>query len=424
VIATLAQRTGTGAPGEDGVVASPPWQTLLANAGGGCWQWDAATGSIGGDDRVETLLSLAPGARMPAITFLSLVHPDDAAAMWQLIGDLSRGTDRFRHDCRLRVAPDEYQLVRVSGTVTSRRADGHALELVGLVFECRNEALTDSQRRRSLALESIGQLAAGVAHEINTPLQFVGDNLAYLEAECQRGVAAIELIERMRQELSKSPLWRALGAKMLEGIDREDFEYFREEYPRAIRESVAGIEHVSEIVRAMKAFAFTGQAARLLVDLNGLIANTATLTRTEWKHVADVVRDFDCELPLIDCAPQELGQVLVNLIVNAADAIREAGPRKGTITLRTRRRDTAVVIEVVDTGAGIPAEIRARIFESFFTTKTLGKGTGQGLALAREIVSRHGGVLSFESQVGRGTTFRIELPLPREGEGDETHPVR
>jgi signal transduction histidine kinase len=424
VNATPAQRSGNVGLAGPGTT-SLPWQILLDRAGGGCWQWDAASGSIGGDDRVETLLSLGPSGRIPAVTFLSFVHPDDAAAVWKLVADVScGGADNFGHDCRLRTGQDQYHLVRISGAVTSRLADGHVSEVVGLVFDCRNDALTESQRRRSMALESVGQLAAGVAHEINTPLQFVGDNLAYLESECQRGVAAIEFIERLREELSGTPLWRALGAEMLDEIDHEDFEYFRQEYPRAIRESVAGIEHVSEIVRAMKAFAYTGQAARLPVDLNGLIANSITLTRTEWKHVAEVVRDFDGELPLIHCAPQELGQLLVNLIVNAADAIAEAGRGMGTITLRTRRFSTSAVVEVIDTGAGIPEDIRTRLYESFFTTKKMGKGTGQGLALAREIVTRHSGLLSFQSEVGRGTSFRIELPLPQEGNRDETHPFR
>jgi signal transduction histidine kinase len=191
----------------------------------------------------------------------------------------------------------------------------------------------------------------------------------------------------------------------------------KEEVPRAIEQTLDGVNRVAKIVRAMKEFSHPSSEGKVAADVNRLIDNTITVANNEWKYVADLVRDFDPSLPLVPCIAGELNQVILNLIVNAAHAIGEsikADPgRKGIITITTRAAEAGVEIRVKDTGTGIPVEARAKIFDPFFTTKAVGKGTGQGLTIAHGvIVKKHGGRLSFETEMGVGTTFVIHLPAP------------
>ena len=188
--------------------------------------------------------------------------------------------------------------------------------------------------------------------------------------------------------------------------------FIRDEFAVAIVESIEGIDRVTHIVRALKEFAHPGGTGRELVNMNQMIENAITLTRNEWKFVATFEKDFDPELPAVGWAAHECGQLLVNLIVNASHAIQSVVGKgqKGVITARTRCVDGLVEIRLSDTGSGIPAEIRERIFDPFFTTKPVGKGTGQGLSAARAIVKQHGGTIAVESEVGRGTTFIVQLP--------------
>jgi signal transduction histidine kinase len=180
----------------------------------------------------------------------------------------------------------------------------------------------------------------------------------------------------------------------------------------AIAESIDGLERVTQIVRALKEFSHQGRGGRERIDINQMIENAITLTRNEWKFVAAFERDLAPGLPPVAAAGYECGQLLVNLIVNAAHAVlaASAAGRKGVISARTRLVNGQIEIRVSDTGTGIPPEIRDRIFEPFFTTKSVGKGTGQGLATARAIVERHGGSIDFETEMGCGTTFVVRFP--------------
>jgi len=248
-------------------------------------------------------------------------------------------------------------------------------------------AMASAQR-----LEAIGQLAAGIAHEINTPLQYLGDNLQFL-----------------------SGVWDEEAAAMVEERvdDADERAFLKQEIPRALLQAREGLEHVSQIVAAMKEFSHPGSATEQVVDLNRIVESTATVSRNEWKDVAEMELDLAPDLPSVPGLPRELGQALLNLVVNAAHAVAAVvtpGGR-GRITVRTRRAGDGVEVEVRDTGAGIPEAVRPRIFDPFFTTKEVGQGTGQGLAIARSaIVDKHGGELDFETETGRGTTFRIRLP--------------
>lgn len=265
-------------------------------------------------------------------------------------------------------------------------------------------------------LESIGQLAAGIAHEINTPTQYVGDNIRFL----QEGFEDLDRLVGKYQEL-------AGACKEGDGVDdvlrqvaetakEIDLEYLREEIPSAIAQGLEGVERVANIVRAMKEFSHPGSDEKTPTDMNKAMENTVTVARNEWKYVADLEMDFDETLPPVPCLPGEMNQVILNMIVNAshaiADVVGDAANGKGTITIRTRKEKDWALIRIEDTGAGIPEEIRSRIFDPFFTTKEVGKGTGQGLSIAHNvIVEKHGGAIDVESEMGKGTAFVIRLPL-------------
>ena len=270
--------------------------------------------------------------------------------------------------------------------------------------------------RQAQKLEVIGRLASGIAHEINTPTQFVGDNIRFLKDSWAQISELLRLGRNIRQEAGNGMISpeSLIGFDQL--CDQADLDYLRTEIPRAIDQSLDGVQRVANIVRAMKEFSHPGSEEKRAVDLNKAIETTITVARNEWKYSADVVTQFDENLPMVPCLIGEMNQVILNLIVNAAQAIAGAvgdgSKGKGKITITTRKDGNWAEISVQDTGTGIPEEIQARIFEPFFTTKPAGKGTGQGLTLAHSIVvKRHQGQIWFESEAGRGATFFIRLPL-------------
>ncbi len=276
----------------------------------------------------------------------------------------------------------------------------------------------EEQLRQAQKLEAIGQLAAGIAHEINTPTQYTGDNIRFLKDSWGAIAEFLNLCGVLLAESLKG----AISAETLQRFERMhekcDFPYLLEEIPNAISQSQEGLQRVAQIVRGMKEFSHPGSKEKLAVNLNRTIETTITVSRNEWKYCADLVTDFDETLPLVPCLVGEFNQVMLNLIVNASHAIGIAVGHKGskgTITVSTRRQEDWAEIGVADTGVGIPREVQSRIFEPFFTTKEVGKGTGQGLALAHTvIVGQHQGQIWFDSEVGRGSTFHIRLPLNSE----------
>jgi signal transduction histidine kinase len=246
--------------------------------------------------------------------------------------------------------------------------------------------------------------AAGIAHEINTPTQFVGDNISFLSD------AFSDLLTVVEELLPAKPGYSTPVGVM-------ELGFLREEIPAALKQSQEGLERVAKIVRSVKEFSHPGATGRLAVDLNRAVQSTLTVCRNEWKYVAEVETDLDAALPLVPCLPGEINQVLLNLIVNAAQAIedrraKEAEPRAGRIVARTRREGEMVRISIQDNGCGIPEAVAGRVFDPFFTTKEVGRGTGQGLAIARSVVvNKHQGELSFDTVPGQGTTFHLVLPL-------------
>jgi len=262
-------------------------------------------------------------------------------------------------------------------------------------------------------LESIGQLAAGIAHEINTPIQYIGDNAKFLED------AFRDLVKfaGAREGLGDSPgsVPSALEGLTQEALDEGLFEYLQGEVPKATAQLLEGVDHVARIVRAMKDFSHPGPVEKMPIDINRAIESTILVSKNEWKYVAEVTTDLDQEMPPVPCLAGELNQVILNLIVNAAHAISDVVKNtgaKGAIHIATRKDGPCVEIRVSDTGCGIPEAIQTKVFDPFFTTKPVGKGTGQGLAIAHSvIVQKHNGTIQLESKPGTGTTFVIQLPL-------------
>jgi signal transduction histidine kinase len=288
-----------------------------------------------------------------------------------------------------------------------------------LASKCKLEE--EMQRRQAMEvellrgqkLEAVGRLAAGIAHEINTPIQYIGDNCRFLQ----------DAIDQLLKDYLGYIRTLTLGSLSREEInyivaqaDKIDLTYLQAEMPRAVAQSIEGVARVTEIVRALKEFAHPESKEKTASDLNKIIENAVLIARNEWKHEADMFLQFDRELPLVSCLAGDLGQVFLNLIVNAAHAIAEKRgdgiSPKGTITIATHQLGDEVEVSVSDTGAGIPEAVQAHIFTPFFTTKGVGKGTGQGLAIAHNVVvEKHKGAIFFKSRIGTGTVFTVRLPL-------------
>jgi signal transduction histidine kinase len=271
--------------------------------------------------------------------------------------------------------------------------------------------------RKAERLRAVGQLAAGIAHEINTPIQFLGDSVHFLKSAF---ADLLKVVERGRE------LCAALDsgqdcADALRGVHEvaEDVElqFVLTEVPHAFEQTTEGIRRVAQIVAAMKAFGHPDAAEKVLADVNRCIDTTLTVARNELKYVADVELALE-PLPEVWCFPGELNQVLLNLLVNAAHAVAARWgeqQKRGHVWVSSARVGDDVVIAIKDDGSGIDEALRSRIFEPFFTTKAVGKGTGQGLPIARSIVQKHGGTLSFESRLGEGSCFTIRIPIAAEG---------
>jgi signal transduction histidine kinase len=277
------------------------------------------------------------------------------------------------------------------------------------------EAPTGNARQ----MEAIGQLAAGIAHEINTPTQYVSDNVAFLKESWVVVARVVAAAIRMNRELQSGSFSPDTRKELAESVATGKIEYLIREIPQAIEETLEGARQVGRIVRAMNEFAHTPSANKCACDLNHAIESTITVARNVWKYVATMETELDRKMPPVFCLLDQINQVLLNLIVNAAYAVGETIDDSGvlgTIRIATKYSDGWATIVVSDTGTGIPESVRSRIFEPFFTTKPLGRGTGQGLSMAKTVVvGQHGGEIWFESKVGKGTSFFVKLPVSPEG---------
>ena len=272
------------------------------------------------------------------------------------------------------------------------------------------------QLRQSQKLESIGQLAAGIAHEINTPMQYIGDNTRFVKESFDPISNVLSSQAELLAAVKANTVTQELLASHEQIVVASDLDYLCAEIPAALNQSLEGVERVSKIVKAMKEFSHPGGKDKTPADLNKAIEGTVTVARHEWNYVADVKLELELNLPLVPCFLGEFNQCILNLVVNAAhaigDAIKQQSGTKGLITVLTRRDADHVEVRVTDTGTGIPEAARSKIFEPFFTTKEVGKGTGQGLSIIyASIVKKHGGTVRFETETGKGTSFILRLPM-------------
>jgi PAS domain S-box-containing protein len=274
----------------------------------------------------------------------------------------------------------------------------------------------EMQLGQAQKLEAIGRLAAGVAHEVNTPTQYIGDNARFLKRTWPAANELLRLCQAIHKESASGSITMDTIARLLQCTGEANLDYLLREAPRAIDGCLEGAQRVSNIVKAMKEFSHPGSQEKVAIDINHAIETTIAVARNEWKYVSEVRTNFDATLPPVPCFAGEFNQVILNLVVNSAHAIAEVvgdgSLTKGLISITTKHDSDWAEIRIQDSGAGIPNQVRARIFEPFFTTKEVGKGTGQGLSMAHfVIVKKHKGQIWFESEEGMGTTFIIRLPL-------------
>ena len=293
----------------------------------------------------------------------------------------------------------------------------------GMIQDLTHERELEEQLLQARKLESLGTLAAGIAHEINTPTQYVSDNITFLSNAFDKLNGLFPEYRQLLQDGSTGQLTSENISLLEEKTKQIKLDFLLREIPKAIDQSKDGVARIATIVRSMQDFSHPGTGEKVAVDLNRAIENTIDVTRSEWKYVAEVVTEFDDTLPRVFCLPAEINQVILIIIVNAAqaigDVIDERESDKGTIRITTSHANDFVVIQFTDDGPGIPESICERIFDPFFTTKDVGKGTGQGLSLAHSIiVKEHSGSISCNSEEGEGSTFTIRLPIGKADKKD------
>jgi signal transduction histidine kinase len=282
----------------------------------------------------------------------------------------------------------------------------------------------DAELQQARKLESVGQLAAGIAHEINSPMQFISDNIEFI-SECSGKL--FEIVQAYQHALGnlESPKeWEQRRLEMAIVIRESRFEHIVEQLPAATEESRQGVNRVIDIVRAMRQFSLPGTAEMVETDLNEAIRNTLIITTNRWRNVAEVETELDADLPHVPAFPAGINQALVNVILNAADAIAEKlgdEPReKGRIRIRSRCDADHAIVEIEDTGCGIAENIQSRVFDPFFTTKEVGKGAGQGLTVCHDVVvKQHRGAIELDSIPGQGSCIRFKLPRTAPGDASE-----
>ncbi len=347
----------------------------------------------------------------PRILKSDHTKPEEYRALWETI----TGGREWRGELHNRKKNGE-MFIELASISPIRAADGSITQFLAVKEDITERKALESQLAHAQKMESIGQLAAGIAHEINTPTQYVSDNLRFLEEALSDIARLLETYEALEHQMPEGAVDASLLTALEQLKEELDVDYLRQELTQSIGQALEGVAQVSRIVQAMKQFAHPGSQEKTPADLNKAIESTLTVARNEWKYVADVELELDPTLPPVPCLLGDINQAVLNMIINAAHAIQEKLGKtpegKGTITVSTYTEHGEAVIRIRDTGVGIPEEIRSKIFDPFFTTKGVGKGTGQGLAISYSVVvDKHGGRLTCDSTQGKGTTFCVYLPL-------------
>ncbi|MBU0971968.1 MAG: PAS domain S-box protein [Proteobacteria bacterium] len=302
-------------------------------------------------------------------------------------------------------------------------ANGQFIGIQGTVVDITHRKYQEMETAHSQKLAAIGSLAAGIAHEINTPIQYISDNTHFIQDAFQDFNQVLDAGSCFLETIKFQERNNEAAAAFEAAMDKIDLDFLRQEIPQAILQSLDGLAKVSRIVKSMKEFSHPGQEKWERIDINHVLDNTLVVAKNEYKYVAQMKTDFQASLPKVFCNSGELGQVFLNMIINAshaiADVVGNGTKAMGVITIKTRARGHWVEIRISDTGSGIPKKIQSHIFDPFFTTKEVGRGTGQGLAISHAVVvDKHRGKIGIESSSAKGTTFIIRLPV----NGRETKP--
>jgi len=344
----------------------------------------------------------------------SLVHPGDKDTYLRMLDTV--GCGEKIQACDIRWLVSGKHIFSIVTPVMQNEAKEECVGLWLLVMDVTQRKLMEAQLLQTQKMEAIGQLAAGIAHEINTPTQYILNYAWFIKEAIVHIAQAFEGHGILFDRLASDPDLESEIAAIRVKDEKSQIPLYLEELPSAVEDVLHGLDKIMTIVGSVKQFVHPGHDIMTDVDLNRLVTDTVNLSRNEWKYVAELSMDLDLELPLVRCLGQEIGQVMLNLIVNAAHAISDAkgngAVSMGEIHVLTRRDGDWVEIQIRDTGSGMPQHVQEHAFEPFFTTKAVGTGTGQGLFIAHRIVTEvHDGTISFESQSGEGTTFTIRLPL-------------
>jgi two-component system, NtrC family, sensor kinase len=391
------------------------YRQIIEVSNEGIYVGDAAGNIIFANAMVSHFLGYAKHELL-GIDVTTLVAPEDRCLVQEKMARRRSGiSERYELRLRHKDGSTHWVIISASPIVDER---GQYAGFVAMFTDVTERRRAEIELRQAQKLESVGRLAAGIAHEINTPIQFIGDNAHFLQEGFATLAELTGLYGALREATeSGQPTDRLLG-EIREAEARADLSYLTSEIPRAIDQSLEGVARVARIVQAMKEVAHHGLADASYADLNQAIRSTLIVATSELKYVADVETDFG-DLPPVLCRVDELNQVFLNLLVNAAHAIADANKQsgdRGTIRVSTRQEGADAVVSIADSGTGIPEAIRTKVFDQFFTTKEVGRGTGQGLPLARSVVEKHGGSLTFDSEIGRGTAFHIRIPVQRDGD--------
>jgi len=343
------------------------------------------------------------------------IHWDDPREISQLTRE---NTKRF--ETAFRDLQGEHRFIGVSSYAVIHNGERNGTLILG--SDLTEHRALESQLGQVQKLEAVGQLAAGVAHEINTPMQYLGDNLDFLEKKVAQLAPLMTVLKQLSDGNGDNESQDSALDTLVTVAKKIKAKKFVNDLLDAIIDSRDGVHHVSKIVRAMKEFAHPGQEEKMSVDLNRALESTIAVSTNEWKYVAEIATEFDTSSPTVTALPVELNQVFLDILVNAAHAVSDAtddgAAGKGKITVATKSLGDVVQVSISDSGVGIPEDVQKRIFEPFFTTKEVGKGTGQGLSIAHSvIVKKHGGRLWCDSTPGVGTTFYMQIPVL----GDEVH---
>lgn len=331
--------------------------------------------------------------------------------------DVIRGLECGAHDYVTKPFKIEILAARTRAAVRLRQNQQE-------IQEANRKALHEVEARHNVEqelaqaqrLEAVGHLATGIAHEINSPSQFIADNLRFLQDTFGDVDQAFGVLDRLVEAARTGRATPELANESEAIVADLDTDYIRTEGPKAIRESLDGILRIADIIGAMRDFSNPGQVGRASMDLARCIQSTLTVTHSKWSPVADLVAEFDPTLPQVYCYVADFNQVVLQLVVNAIHAMEDAGypqnGKKGVLTVRSCRDDDWAEIHISDNGVGIPADIQDKVYNPFFTTRDTGDGRGQGLTLARSIVvDKHGGTIAFDSREGEGTTFIVRIPI-------------